>query len=224
MTKQGGGLSMTECSAEQLEFHGLGRRVVVGEFDGGMISSDGGGLLLREVERRTRIIEHLGECFVDHRDPEAIEHSVRELIAQRVFALALGYEDLNDHDRLRLDPLLALLVGKEDPTGQDRLLGRDKGKALASSSTLNRLELTPPDADAKARYKKIVANPAAMDRLLVDCCLESHAAAPAQICIDLDATDDPVHGGQEGRFFHGYYGHYCYLRATRGRACTYQGI
>ena len=202
---------MTECNAEQLEFHALGRRAVVGKFDGGNISSDGGGVLLGEVEARTRIVERLAEQFVDHRDPEAIEHSVRELVAQRVFGLALGYEDLNDHNRLRLDVLLAVLVGKEDPTGQDRCCPRDQGKPLASSSTLNRLELTPPNADAKARYKKIVANPAGMDRLLVDCFLEAHARPPAEIWLDLDATDDPIHGHQEGRFFHGYYGCYCYL-------------
>jgi hypothetical protein len=211
MQQQGDGLSMTECNAEQLEFHALGRRAVVGKFDGGMISSDGGGLLLGEVESRARIIARLAEQFVDHRDPEAIEHSVRELVAQRVLALALGYEDLNDHDRLRLDPLLATLVGKQDPTGQDRSHRRDKGKALASSSTLNRLELTPADADANARYKKIVADPEGMDRLLVDCFVESYAQPPEQIWLDLDATDDPIHGHQEGRFFHGYYGHYCYL-------------
>ena len=202
---------MTECNAEQLEFHALGRRAVVGRFDGGNISSDGGGLLLGEVEARTRIVERLAEQFVDHRDPEAIEHSVRELVAQRVYGLALGYEDLNDHNRLRLDTLLAVLVGKEDPTGQDRFCPRDQGKPLASSSTLNRLELTPADADAKARYKKIVADPAGMDRLLVDCFVEAHAQPPAEIWLDLDATDDPIHGRQEGRFFHGYYGCYCYL-------------
>jgi hypothetical protein len=202
---------MTECSAEQLEFHALGKRVVAGKFDGGRISSDGGGLLLREVEARTQILARLAEQFTDHRDPEAIEHSVAELIAQRVYALALGYEDLNDHDRLRLDPLLAVLVGKADPSGADRLLARDRGKALASSSTLNRLELTPPEADASARYKKIVADPAGMDRLLVDCFLDAYPAHPKEIWLDLDATDDPLHGHQEGRFFHGYYGHYCYL-------------
>ncbi|MEA3275374.1 MAG: IS1380 family transposase [Pseudomonadota bacterium] len=202
---------MTECNAEQLEFHALGRRAVVGKFDGGMISSDGGALLLAEVEARTKILARLAEQFVDHRDPEAIEHSVRDLVAQRVFGLALGYEDLNDHDRLRLDSLLAVLVGKKDPTGQDRFFARDKGKPLASSSTLNRLELTPPDASAKARYKKIVADPEGMDRLFVDCFLESHQKPPAQIWLDLDATDDPIHGQQEGRFFHGYYGRYCYL-------------
>ena len=214
---------MTECNGEQLEFHALGKRAVVGNFDGGMISSDGGGLLLAEVEARTGILARLAEQFTDHRDPEAIEHTVRDLVAQRVLGLALGYEDLNDHHRLRLDTLLAVAVGKEDPSGQDRLCERDKGKPLASSSTLNRLELTPEDADAMARYKKIVADPAGMDRLFVDCFLEAHAQAPQEIWIDLDATDDPIHGRQEGRFFHGYYGCYCYLRATRGRTCTYQG-
>jgi len=202
---------MTECNAEQLEFHALGRRAVVGKFDGGNISSDGGGLLLGEVEARTHIVERLALQFVDHRDPEAIEHSVRELVAQRVFGLTLGYEDLNDHNELRRDQLLAVLVGKEDPTGQDRFCPRDQGKPLASSSTLNRLELTPADADGKARYKKIVANPAGMDRLLVDCFLETHRRPPEEVWLDLDATDDPIHGHQEGRFFHGYYGGYCYL-------------
>jgi hypothetical protein len=126
-----------------------------------------------------------------------------------VFGVALGDEDLNDHERL--DSLLAVLLGKSDPTGQDREAARDKGKPLASSSTLNRLELTPPDASAKARYKKIVADPAGMDRLLVACFLQAYATPPPQIWIDLDATDDPIHGQQEGRFFHGYYRHYCYL-------------
>ena len=202
---------MTECSGEQLEFQGLGKRLVVGRFDGGAISSDGGALLLREVERRTRIIERLAAQFLDHRNADLIEHNVRELIGQRVYGLALGYEDLNDHDALRHDPLIATAVGKDDPSGQDRVREQDRGKALASSSTLNRLELTPADADSSARYKKIVADPAGMDRLLVELFLDAHREAPAQIWLDLDATDDPVHGQQEGRFFHGYYGHYCYL-------------
>ena len=202
---------MTECSGEQLEFQGLGKRVVVGRFDGGAISSDGGALLLGEVEARTQIIARLAEQFVDHRNPDLVEHSVRELIGQRVYALALGYEDLNDHDALRHDPLVATAVGKDDPSGQDRVREQDRGKALASSSTLNRLELTPEDADSSARYKKIVADLAGMDRLLVELFLDAHARAPSQLWLDLDATDDPVHGHQEGRFFHGYYGHYCYL-------------
>ena len=202
---------MTECTGEQMHFHALGGREVVGRFDGGAISSDGGALLLSEVEARTRIVGRFTACFTDHRDPEAIEHTALELVSQRVFALALGYEDLNDHDRLRLDPLIAVAVGKLDPSGRNRVMERDKGKPLASSSTLNRLELTPEDADSASRYKKIVADPEAMDRLLVDCFLDAHDKPPKRIWLDLDATDDPVHGNQEGRFFHGYYRHYCYL-------------
>jgi hypothetical protein len=202
---------MTECNKDQLEFHGLGRRQVVAEFNGGLLSSDGGGLLLRETEERTGILQRLAAQFVDYRDPETIEHTVKDLISQRVLAIALGYEDLNDHQELRQDPLLATLVGKLDPTGESRERIRDKGKALASASTLNRLELTRSDATAKERYKKIVAMPDGMDRLLVELFVESYDTAPEEIWLDLDATDDPLHGEQEGRFFHGYYGHYCYL-------------
>ena len=201
----------TECTAGQLEFHGLGRRAVVGEFDGGKISSDSGGLLLREVEQRSHILKRLAGCFEDHRDPDQIEHHVEALIKQRVMGLALGYEDLNDHDALRQDPLLALLSDVADPTGRGRRRDQDKGCALAGKSTLNRLELTPRDATAASRYKKIVAHPEAMDELLVDLFLEAHDTAPAEIILDVDATDDPLHGHQEGRFFHGYYRHYCYL-------------
>jgi hypothetical protein len=201
----------TECSAPQLEFHGLERRAVIGKFDGGQISSDGGGVLLREVEQRTRILKRLSQCFVDHRDPELIEHDVDSLVKQRVYGIALGYEDLNDHDRLRQDHLLALLCDKKDPTGSTRHRESDKGKALAGKSTLNRLELAPRDADKKSRYKKIVADTAAMDDLLIDVFLQAHQTPPTEIILDVDATDDPLHGHQEGRFFHGYYGHYCYL-------------
>ena len=201
----------TECSAEQLEFHGLGRRKVIGRFDGGRISSDGGGVLLRETEQRTHILKRLAECFIDYRDPELIEHSVESLIKQRVIAMALGYEDLNDHDALRQDVLLALLSDKPDPTGANRLRAEDKGKALASKSTLNRLELTPVGSSEKSRYKKIEADLEAIDRLLVEVFTESYPRPPQEIVLDLDATDDPLHGHQEGRFFHGYYRHYCYL-------------
>jgi len=142
----------TECNSPDLVFQPLGPRAVVGRFDGGTISSDGGCLLLREAERLTGTLRQLATCFTDHRDPEAIEHTVAQLVAQRVYGLALGYEDLNDHDTLRLDPLLATLVGKVDPTGADRLRRRDRGKALAGKSTLNRLELTPPEASAASRY------------------------------------------------------------------------
>jgi hypothetical protein len=201
----------TECTAEQLEFHDLGRRVVVGKFDGGKISSDSGGLLLREVEQRTHILKRLAGCFSDYRDAELIEHSLESLIKQRMIGIALGYEDLIDHDRLRQDPLLAVLSDVADPLGQDRRREQDKGCALAGKSTLNRLELTPLDADSSHRYKKIVADPAAMDALLVDLFLEAHDTPPKEIILDVDATDDPLHGHQEGRFFHGYYRSYCYL-------------
>jgi hypothetical protein len=203
--------TMTECNDDRLEFHALGKREVVGRFDGGAISSDGGALLLSEVEAKTRIVAQLAEQFVDHRNPALIEHSVRELIAQRVFALALGYEDLNDHDLLRFDPLLAAAVGKLDPTGQNRVQEQDRGKALASSRTLNRLELTPENATSSARYKKIVADPAGMDRLMVGLFLDAFATPPEEIVLDLDATDDPLHGTQEGRHFHAFYDCYCYL-------------
>ncbi len=201
----------TQCSEEQLEFHALGRRAVVGNFDGGQISSDGGAPLLREVERRTGILQRLAQRFEDHRDIDLIEHSVEELVKQRVMGIALGYEDLNDHDRLRSDPLLALVVDKADPRGLDRVRLRDRGKALAGKSTLNRLELTPWNADPASRYKKIVAKPGAIDALFVEIFLDAYDKAPKRIWLDLDATDDPLHGQQEGRFFHGYYGHYCYL-------------
>lgn len=201
----------TECTSPDLVFQPLGSREVVGRFDGGTITSDGGCLLLGEAERLTGTLRQLAGCFVDHRDPDAIEHTVRELVAQRVYGLALGYEDLNDHDSLRLDPLLATLVGKAEPTGADRLRPRDRGKALAGKSTLNRLELTPPDATAASRYQKIVARPEAVERLFVDLFLQAHRQPPAQVVLDLDATDDPLHGHQEGRFFHGYYKEFCYL-------------
>ncbi len=201
----------TQCTADQLEFHALERRQIVGKFDGGEISSDGGSLLLREVERRTGLLGRLSRCFDDYRKAELIEHTVESLVKQRVFALALGYEDLNDHETLRQDTLLAAVCDKGDPTGNARQREQDKGKALAGKSTLNRLELTPRDADETERYKKIVANSEAIDTLLVDYFLESFESPPQEIVLDVDATDDPLHGHQEGRFFHGYYGCYCYL-------------
>ena len=202
----------TQCTAAQLQFHPFGRRDVVARFDAGHLSSDGGALLLREADRRLDLTRRMAECFADARQPGKVEHTVAELVAQRVHGLALGYEDLNDHDRLRADPLLALAVGKSDPTGMDRARDRDRGHALAGSSTLNRLELGDPEADAKRRrYSKIVAEEDALDRLAVDLLLESRGKPPETLWLDLDATDDPLHGAQEGRFFHGYYRHYCYL-------------
>jgi len=201
----------TECNTREFDFQALGSREVTARFDGGAITSDAGGLLLREVETKTGIIRRLAACFTDHRDPELLEHSVYELLAQRIFALALGYEDLNDHDALRHDPLLAVLVGKTDPTGQDRRRARDRGKSLAGKSTLNRLELTPVRACEKNRYKKIVADTHAIEAFFVETFLALHKNPPKEIVLDLDATDDPIHGHQAGRFFHGYYNNYCYL-------------
>jgi hypothetical protein len=202
----------TECTTESAGFHPHNKREVVGRFDGGKITSDGGGMLLREVEARTGIIRQFAACFKDYRSPLLTEHSVPELIAQRVYALALGYEDLNDHDELRNDPTLAVLVGKEDPEGKHRLRRRDRGKALAGKSTLNRLELGKPGTvPEKSSYKKIIVDVEAVERLPVDVFLQAHRKPPKKIVLDLDATDDPLHGEQEGRFFHGYYRNYCYL-------------
>lgn len=201
----------TECTSDSLLFQEANGRAVVAQFTGGTLTSDGGALLLREVERATRILHQFTACFTDHRDPSRIEHPVKALVAQRVYGLALGYEDLNDHDQLRADPLLAVLVGSADPMGATRRRTRDVGKALAGKSTLNRLELTKATCDDAERYKKITIDHDAVDRVFVDVFLAAHATPPTELVLDLDATDDPVHGGQEGRFFHGYYGHYCYL-------------
>jgi hypothetical protein len=201
----------TECNPTYLDFPMLGSRVVLADFDGGDITSDGGALLLRKTEQLTGILRQFAACFTDHRNPDLIEHTVEELIAQRVYALALGYEDLNDHDDLRVDPLLATVVGKSDPTGKTRQRPRDRGKALAGKSTLNRLELTPVGAGKESRYKKIVCHTHEVERLFVTLFLQAHARPPERIVLDLDATDDPIHGHQLGRFFHGYYKNYCYL-------------
>ena len=171
----------TECTSTQLQFHPLGRRSVVAGFEGMQSSDAVAHCCCGEVEQRTRIVQRLAAQFVDYRSPELIEHSVTDLLMQRVFGLALGYEDLNDHDALRLDHLLALAMGKEDPTGATRKRSQDRGLPLASSSTLNRLELTTLDATAQTRYKKIVANTAGMDELLVSAFLESYSQPPAQI-------------------------------------------
>ncbi len=198
----------TDCNPRQLEFQGVDRRTVVAAFDGGTLTSDGGLLLLSEVERRRGILRQFAACFQDQRNPDYVEHRLEELIRQRVFGLALAYEDLNDHDELRTDPLLATVVGKADPTGNDRRQERDRGKPLAGKSTLNRLEWGAVKQD---RYRKISVDTETVDRFFVDVFLSAHESAPPQIILDLDATDDPLHGAQEGRFFHGYYGGYCYL-------------
>jgi hypothetical protein len=201
----------TQCKSRTLLFQTNTKREIVAHFDGGNICSDAGGLLLQQTERSTGIIKRFAACFTDHRNGDLIEHSVEELLAQRIYGLALGYEDLNDHDELRHDPLLAVLVGKSDPTGEHRLRHRDKGKALAGKSTLNRLELTPVGAHKNSRYKKITVDRHAVDDFFTDVFLDCYSSVPSEIILDLDATDDPLHGHQAGRFFHGYYNHYCYL-------------
>jgi hypothetical protein len=204
-------LASVPHEAAYLDFPAVGARQIKASFDGGDISSDGGALLLRQVERATGIIRQFAACFTDHRDPEKIEHTLEHLIAQRVYALALGYEDLNDHDDLRHDPLLATVVGKTDPAGESRRRPADRGKALAGKSTLNRIELTPAGADEGHRYKKVSYSTHRGDDLLVELFLQSHSQPPESIVLDVDATDDPTHGHQLGRFFHGYYKGYCYL-------------
>jgi hypothetical protein len=173
----------------------------VASFDGGAITTDAGALLLGETDRAIRLTEQFATCFTDARLPELVEHSVDRMVLQRVVGIALGYEDLNDHDELRHDPVLAVLAGKLSAKRSDCA-------PLAGKSTLNRLELSRPTA---TRYHKVSHDPAAIERLFVDVFLEAHQRPPEQIILDLDATDDPLHGHQEGRFFHGYYDCYCYL-------------
>ena len=189
---------VTQCTSDAFPLAGLGRRHVVGKFDGGCLCSDGGAVLLRAANQAFQVTGRLAACFIDHRNPARVEHSLESLLGQRVFALALGYEDINDHDGL-------------DLTGQSRRRERDRGHALAGSSTLNRLELgTPLEAD-EDRYKKVVASTEQIDDLLVDLFLDMHETLPERIVLDVDATDDQLHGQKEGRFYHGYYRHYCYL-------------
>ncbi len=202
----------THCIPEQIEFEGLGRRRVVGDFDAGRVSSDGGALLLRELDVRTGIVDRFSECFTDHRDPRYVDHDVLGMLRQRIYGLCLGYEDLNDHDILRDDALLATAVGKTDATGANRSRERDRGHALAGKSTLNRMEMTPRDASPDSRYKKIVAREKDVERFFVDEFLDAHKhETPSRLILDIDPSDIELHGDQEGRFFHGYYGHYCYL-------------
>jgi len=176
---------------------------VVAGFDGGTVSSDGGALLLGRADEAIGLIDRLAGCFIDERNPELIEHAVRTLIGQRVFGMALGYEDLNDHESLRHDAVFGTLLGKLEPKR------RADCAALAGKSTLNRLELH--ESGGSSRYHKVRPDAPAIERLWVDLYLDAHRRAPRQIILDLDATDDPLHGHQEGRFFHGYYDGYCYL-------------
>jgi Transposase DDE domain group 1 len=191
----------TECSADLFGFAPVEGRAVVAAFDGGAITSDAGALLLGAADRAIGLVERFAGCFTDKRCAALIEHEVRTLVGQRVFGIALGYEDLIDHDELRFDPVMAVLAGK--------LAARRKDCApVAGKSTLNRLELSRAEPSL---YHKISHDPAAIEGLFVELFVEAHKKPPKQIILDLDATDDPLHGDQEGRFFHGYYGCYCYL-------------
>ena len=191
---------MTECNQTFFPFEAHFSRQVVAQFEGSWLTTEGGSLLLRQVDRKIDLLRRVARCFTDYRQPERIAHRLEEMLAQRIYGLALGYEDLNDHEQLRQDPLLGVLAGK-----------RDLSEPLAGKSTLNRLELTPAGSPAAERYNKIAYAPEAIDDLLVKFFLESHRKAPKSIVLDLDATDTPLHGKQEARFFHGYYNHYCYL-------------
>lgn len=189
---------MTECTESRFAFATHYRREVVAEFNGGTMTSDGGALLLRETDERMNLLPRFSQCFLDGRNPALVKHPVGQMLAQRVYGLALGYEDLNDHEQLRHDPLLGLLAGKAEP-GQEPLAGK---------STLNRMELGD---GMPSRYKKITFWRDAIDDLLLDVFLEAQAEAAEQIVLDIDTTDLALHGEQEGRFYHGYYDHYCYL-------------
>jgi hypothetical protein len=188
---------MTECNQSEFGFEASGRREIVARFDGGTISSDGGAFLLRETDKRLNLLPRLSACFLDGRNQNLVEHTIQEMLSQRVYGLALGYEDINDHEQLRKDPVFGILAGREA-----------LDEPLAGKSTLNRLELGTGSND---RYKKITFWRDAIDELLVQVFIESHPSAPAEIVLDVDTTDLPLHGKQEGRFFHGYYDHYCYL-------------
>ena len=191
----------TECITQSLDFGTVEGRRVEAAFDAGLVTSDAGALLLGATDRAIRMMGRFALCFHDERRPEYIEHEVATLVGQRVFGIALGYEDLNDHDELRHDPMMAILAGK-------LAARREDCAPVAGKSTLNRLELSKL---APTRYHKISHNPVAIKNLLVDLFVEAQERVPRQIILDLDATDDPLHGEQEGRFFHGYYDCYCYL-------------
>src|ERR1700683_2567715 len=188
---------MTDCSQPGFGFETCGKREIVARFDGGTISSDGGAFLLRQTDQRLNLLPRLAECFLDGRHQEQVKHSILEMLSQRIYGLALGYEDINDHEQLRADPVFGILAGREELE-----------EPLAGKSTLNRMEL---GTGVKDRYKKITFWKEAVDELLVKVFLESYEKAPDEIILDVDTTDLPLHGKQEGRFFHGYYDSYCYL-------------
>ena len=187
---------MTECIQSSFGFEAFGTREVVSKFDGGTISSDGGALLLRQTDQRLNLLPRLAKCFLDGRNQKLVEHSIQQMVSQRIYGLALGYEDINDHEQLRNDPVFGILSGRDDL------------EPLAGKSTLNRLEL---GTGINSRYKKITFWKEGIDELMVSLFVESQQQAPEEIVLDIDTTDLPLHGKQEGRFFHGYYDNYCYL-------------
>ena len=193
---------LTDCNAGQFAFEALGNRKVTAAFDGDAITSNAGALLLRQVDQRIGLSRQAASCFSDGRDQDQIEHRLETLLAQRMHGIALGYEDLNDHDELRHDPVLGLLSGKLEARRSDCAV-------LAGKSTLNRLEHAPEGAED--RYHKFIVDGEAMKALFINLFIQSQKTAPRRLILDLDATDDPLHGHQEGRFFHGYYKCYCYL-------------
>lgn len=202
----------TECTTQKCSFKGLGDRRVEAQFTAERITTDTGGLLVREVAEKMNLFEKAAGCFTDYRDPDRREHEVEQLLAQRVMGLVQGYEDLNDHDELREDPTWATLAGKEeDPAGEDRTQEADEGKPLASKATLGRLEHSPETVGETDRYHQITAEADRIADLFVDLFAEDLEEPSEPIVLDLDATDDPLHGEQGGRFFHGYYDCYCYL-------------
>src|ERR1022692_4464056 len=188
---------MTECIQSDFRFAACGKREIVAKFDGGTISSDGGAFLLRQTDQRLNLLSRLANCFLDGRNQEQVKHSILEMVSQRIYGLALGYEDVNDHEQLRKDPVFSILAGREELE-----------RPLAGKSTLNRMEL---GTGINNRYQKVTFWKEAVDELLVNVFIESQAKAPAEIILDVDTTDLPLHGKQEGRFFHGYYDNYCYL-------------
>lgn len=191
----------TECNPEPMLFARLDRRAVVADFGGGAITSDAGALLLGATDKAISLVDRFAACFSDGRAAGRLVHDIRSMIGQRVFGIALGYEDLIDHDELRRDPVLGTVLGRLEARRSDCA-------PLAGKSTLNRLEHAPA---GEHRYRRIAHDPAAIETLFVDLFLDAHAKAPKRIVLDLDATDDPIHGHQEGRFFHGYYDCHCYL-------------
>lgn len=200
---------MTECCQQTFGFQALGSRRVEADFSGGHLSSDGGVLLLSEMDQRMGLCDKLARCFCDTRNQDYVDHSLPAMVRQRVLGLALGYEDINDHERLRTDPLLATACGNADLLGLERRQSSDKGKPLAGKSTLNRLELGA--AQSEGKYRKITAKSDAIRTLLLEEGVNAIPDKSKVIVLDFDATDDPIHGNQEGRFYHGYYRSYCYL-------------